>query len=499
MHSEIPISVLIVEDHKLIRVGIISALARFRDISIIGEAENGEEAIEKVVNLRPDVVIMDISMPVMNGLESSRHIRNLDLSTKIIMLTTFDRDDVVQSAFSSGANGYCLKDIEPNLLYEAICTVHGGGIWLDSAMAEKVLRLSAVADEGSSSVTEDGAVSFSQSERLYLRRLLEGATPRLIAEELNLSTSVATTKVVNILKKVERLKLPSDEEQTEFSEPNRLMTWPESLTSKYQCLGILGRGGMSTVFKVKHKLLNEIQAVKFLAWNLSTDRIFASRFTREARIISHLSHPNIISIRDHGVIPEGLPYLVMEYADGPSLADMLQRSGPIEEGEARSIFLQLTRGLGHAHENGVVHRDVKPGNVILTLAQSRCVPKIVDFGLAKISQRKTVSQDLTQSGQILGSPLYMSPEQCRGDNIDRRSDIYSLGCLMYETIAGRPPLKRASAVETMSAHLTEIPNSIEESLCSKGLNEIILRCLEKDPDDRYGDFAELCDSLMSLN
>lgn len=411
MSSTAPISVLLVEDHNLFRLGIRCSISRDKSIYIVGEACNGQEAVDQAVVLQPDVILMDISMPVMSGLESSRALRTAKSNSKIIMLTSNDSQEFIKSALDAGANGYCLKDIEPELLCAAIKAVHKGNFWLDSAITKKALSVS--------------------------------------------GETVQTCSVAD----------------------------------KYERLSLLGQGGMSEVWKARHKLLDKVVAIKFLGKHLN-EPSFKRRFTQEARITSRLSHPNIIGIQDYGIAANGDPFIVMDFEDGMTLSEVIEKEGAITENLARRIFIQIAEALEYAHVNGVIHRDVKSSNILLPSSPFSGA-KLLDFGLAKAVKVESADQRLTQSGLVFGSPIYMSPEQCHGENIDGRSDIYSLGCVMYETLSGRPPFKGDSGFDTMLMHLNELPEELPGHLCSPRMWSIIQCCLQKDANKRFACMTEL--------
>src|SRR4029450_1587391 len=214
---------------------------------------------------------------------------------------------------------------------------------------------------------------------------------------------------------------------------------------------------MSAVYKARHLLIDRIVAIKVLHSHLVSQATTLKRFQQEANAVSHLSHPNIIAIHDFGISAETQPYLIMDYLEGTSLSDLLEKEGHLSLERAFPIFLEICEALDHAHEHGVVHRDLKPSNVMLTNIgeQTDCV-KIVDFGIAKLMPTAdSEGQNLTKTGEVFGSPLYMSPEQCMGQPLDAPCDIYSMGCVMYETLMGKPPFHGNNVLETMYMRLTE--------------------------------------------
>lgn len=252
---------------------------------------------------------------------------------------------------------------------------------------------------------------------------------------------------------------------------------------KYEVGDRLGSGGMSTVYLAKHKFLNKNVAVKVLHSNLASDAKSVQRFQMEAKAAFDLTHPNLLTIYDFGISQDGQAYIVMDYIEGESLSDLVQRQGHIDLTQALPLFYDICLGLAHAHEKNVLHRDIKPSNVMLLKGETRIVAKIVDFGLAKSYDESAMK--LTQTGEIFGSPLYMSPEQCQGATLDNRSDIYSLGCLFYESLSGIPPIKGDSAYDTFKRKFSDSPLPFDPALNIPGwLSALIMSMLSVKRDER---------------
>lgn len=289
---------------------------------------------------------------------------------------------------------------------------------------------------------------------------------------------------------------------------NRSKTYlPEKtvLAERWEVTEFLGEGGMSAVYKMRHLAMGRTAAAKVLHPHLSFDDKHLQRFQREAQAASAINHPNVINIYDCGVTPDGRPFILMEYLAGQSLADEIKDCGKLSLERALDIFLSICDGMAHAHERGVVHRDLKPSNVMLVSGQNKMeITKVVDFGIARVIPTEGPEDEklhqLTQTGEVFGSPLYMSPEQCLGKHPDQRSDIYALGCLMYEVLSGAPPLKGESFLETMHMQLEEVPKCYVKTLSNsreKAVEGVVLKCLAKNPSDRYGTMYELRKDLTA--
>lgn len=290
-----------------------------------------------------------------------------------------------------------------------------------------------------------------------------------------------------------------EQEKTVFASKEDLVG--KILGGKYEVLKLLGKGGMSAVFKVKHIVLGKEYAIKVMHSHLVADDNALARFKQEAAAACALSHPNIISVHDFDQ-ESGQPYQAIDYLEGISLADAIRAHGKLEPERALPMFIQAASALSHAHSKGVIHRDLKPSNIMLITQDGQPdFVKIVDFGIAKVlPQEGEAIQQLTQTGEVFGSPLYMSPEQCLGNKLDGRSDIYQMGCLMYETLTGSPPLVGETVFETIQKHIDEVPKSIIDILppskVVESLSQVIAKSLAKSPQHRQQNMDELLSDLI---
>lgn len=277
------------------------------------------------------------------------------------------------------------------------------------------------------------------------------------------------------------------------------------LADTYELLAVLGKGGMGVVYKARDLLRDRLVAVKMLHPHLTSDQQGVKRFQHEVRACRALEHPNVVQVHDSGITEDGRPYLVMTYIDGRSLGEVLEKEHSLEPERAILIFSQVCDALAHAHHKGVVHRDLKPNNIMLVASEaSKDVVKIVDFGIAKlVAPDGTDTQTLTRTGETFGSPWYMSPEQCLAQRLDSRSDIYALGCVMYHALTGKPPLVGESAFETMTFHVSKKPRpfkSVRADLSVQPELERVVRvAMEKIPEERWQSMTEFRDQLLAAS
>src|SRR5581483_8273910 len=257
---------------------------------------------------------------------------------------------------------------------------------------------------------------------------------------------------------------------------------------RYELHRRLARGGMADVFLARDQLLDRPVAVKVLFPEFATDPSFVERFRREAQSAANLNHPNIVSVYDWGA-EQGTYFIVMEYVEGRSLADILRTEGPLHPQRAAEVASDIAAALGFAHRNGVIHRDVKPGNVLISPAGH---VKVADFGIAR-AMGAGVEDNLTKAGSVMGTATYFSPEQAQGLALDPRSDLYSLGVVLYEMVAGRPPFTGDSPVSIAYKHVQEQPTPPRRANANvpADLEAIIMRLLAKNPHARYPSAEDL--------
>jgi beta-lactam-binding protein with PASTA domain/predicted Ser/Thr protein kinase len=277
------------------------------------------------------------------------------------------------------------------------------------------------------------------------------------------------------------------------------MTTPQHLSDRYELGEILGFGGMSEVHLARDVRLHRDVAVKVLRADLARDPSFYLRFRREAQNAAALNHPSIVAVYDTGEAetPTGpLPYIVMEYVDGVTLRDIVHTDGPLPPRRAIEIIADACQALNFSHQNGIIHRDVKPANIMISTTNA---VKVMDFGIARAIADS--GNSVTQTAAVIGTAQYLSPEQARGDTVDARSDVYSLGCVLYEILTGEPPFTGDSPVAVAYQHVREdpVPPSQRHEGISADLDAVVLKALAKNPDNRYQTAAEMRTDLIRVH
>src|SRR6266545_4900713 len=271
----------------------------------------------------------------------------------------------------------------------------------------------------------------------------------------------------------------------------------EILNGEFRILEKIGTGGMGSVYRANQTAMNRLVAVKILHPKLANRKDLVSRFRREAKAMSHLSHPNTVKVLLYGELEDGSLYIVMEYLEGKNLNQTVRAEGAMAFERALPILIQVCGALEEAHRAGIVHRDLKPENIFLcNQGGLRDFPKVLDFGLAKVTERemRPGSVILTQEGMVFGTPEFMSPEQAQGKILDARSDIYSLAVILYELVTGKLPFDARTPMEFVTLHVQATPIPLATRAPSKtfpgGLQQVLDRAMSKKPEERYQTAAE---------
>lgn len=274
-----------------------------------------------------------------------------------------------------------------------------------------------------------------------------------------------------------------------------------SQVGEYQVTGKIGEGGMGIVYAGIHPVIGKKVAIKLLNLALSQDPMMVQRFVQEARAVNQIQHHNIVDIFAFGQLPNGRHYFVMEYLQGRSLKHRLQADPPVSYAEAFQILISVCDALAAAHNTGIIHRDLKPDNIYLVDGRpAEHLVKLLDFGIAKLLRRGDGEGSQTRTGAPIGTPFYMSPEQCRSKTIDARSDVYAMGVIVFEMFTGRLPFAGPDYIDTVNGHLMGTPPLPTDYVAGLpiDLESLILRCLEKDPDHRPANAGEIAEALRAV-
>lgn len=263
---------------------------------------------------------------------------------------------------------------------------------------------------------------------------------------------------------------------------------------KYELIEVVGRGAHGVVYKARHRMLDQYVAIKFYDPQLFASEHSVERFQKEACLLSAFEHQNIVKFQSYGKTPDGQHYMVLEFLAGETLESIIAKTGPLDEARILPIFIQVCRGLKYVHEGAVLHRDLKPSNIMVQAEADGDHVRIMDFGVFK--DLSTANQQLTKTGALVGSANYMSPEQCKSEALSQASDIYALGCVMYEAFVGVAPMNTESELLIMSNQLSKEISAVPARRgISKQTEGIILRCLNKSPDNRFTNAADLQTAL----
>jgi serine/threonine-protein kinase len=342
----------------------------------------------------------------------------------------------------------------------------------DEALAERLLRWQELREQGRAAGAEQLC-----ADRPELAGALGQRIRALLAMEAALGVGDETPRAADATPP----PVPGPSAPTELSLPG------------YEVLGVLARGGMGVVYKARNLRLNRLEAVKLMLAGLHATPEGLARFRTEAEAVARLRHPNVVQVYQVGDWA-GEPYFTMEYLEGGSLAERLRRA-PLPPREAAALVQSLAGAVRHAHERGIVHRDLKPANVLLQDG----VPKITDFGLAKLLDRGPGSADRTRTGAVMGTPCYLAPEQAggRSKEVGPAADVYALGAILYECLSGRPPFEGETTLDTLEQvrRCEPVPPSRLRPRVPRDLENICLQCLRKEPGRRYAGARELADDL----
>jgi DNA-binding NarL/FixJ family response regulator/tRNA A-37 threonylcarbamoyl transferase component Bud32 len=422
------VSIVIADDHAMVRSGLRVLLEAEPDLEVVAEAGDVTTALECTRAHRPAVVVLDLNMPGEPSLPAIPRFLEAAPGTAIVMLTMQSEPAYAREALSAGASGYVVKTSAEADLVEAVRAAAAGGTYL---------------------------------------------TPALGA---------------SLAKAMWRPPAAADAQDTE----------PEigSTFAGHRIEGVAGRGAMGVVLRATDLMLDRRVALKLIAPALARDPVFRTRFERECRVAAALDHPNVVPIFRAGE-EAGKLYVTMRYVDGTDLKSLIARERWLDPARAVGLVAQIAGALDEAHRHGLVHRDVKPANILIAARAGGERAFLTDFGISK--QRSTTDTALTGTGMAIGSVDYMAPEQAQVRELDARTDVYGLGCVLFHALTGSVPFIRGNDLERMWAHAHEPappPSSIDARLPS-ALDAVLLRALAKAPDDRQQSAGELAREALA--
>jgi CheY-like chemotaxis protein len=411
-----PITVVLADDHALVRGGLRRVLDAEDDLEVVAEAGDADEAIRVVGELHPRIVLLDVNMPGTPSLEAIPSLLGAAPGCAVVMLTMHDDFAFARDALAAGASGYVLKDAAERQLVDAVRAVVAGRGYLDPGL---------------------GA------------RAIAAARPALTGD-LPIGSSFAGHRVD----------------------------------------GVAGRGGMGVVYRATDLMLGRRVALKLMAPGVAADPTFRARFLSECRLAASIDHPHAVDVF-HAGEERGLLYVTMRYVDGTDLRAILREQRRLDPDRALRFVEHVAGALDDAHRRGLVHRDVKPGNVLVAWRDAEEQAYLADFGLTK---EPAVASDLTGTGLAIGTADYIAPEQAQGHEIDGRADTYALACVLYQCLAGAVPYENDSDLEKVWAHVHQPPPSLADVRpdLPQELGRVLAQAMAKDPGERpptSGQFA----------
>jgi len=456
-------------------------------------AVNGADALERITGRRFDLVLLDVMMPELDGHETLRRLKTEEATRDIpvIMISALDDLSSIVRCIENGAEDYLPKPFDPVLLRARINASLEKKRLRDQEVdylrqVDRVIEAAAAVEAGGydrSSLTEVGQRADALGR---LARVFDSMAGEVRSRENRLRTRVKELR--QEIDAAKRVRV-----ETEAFDGARLETG-EVFGGRFEIIELLGYGGMGAVYRARDLELGEDIAIKVLRPEFVSDPESLERFKTEIRLARRISHPNVVRTHDFGEA-DGVRFLTMELVVGLTLRELIDSRGVLSVSAALAIAAQLAESLVVAHAQGVVHRDIKPQNLLL---DDDGVLKVMDFGVACLAQR---SSTLTRAGALVGTPAYMSPEQLIGEHIDERSDLYSVGVVLYECLAGRPPLDGTSPITLIAKVLNQAPPPLAE--LTEGIPDavcaLIHRLLAKNPNDRIASASALGGELARMS
>jgi CheY-like chemotaxis protein len=457
-------------------------------------AENGRQALDRVRAQNFDLVLLDILMPGVDGYEVLEQLKQ-DPGTRdipVIMISALDDISSVVRCIERGAEDHLPKPFDPVLLRARIsaCLEKKRLRDLELEYLERVREVSEAAkavEDGSYQPGSLGRLASDADELGRLARVFDGMAAKVRERE-----SLLKDRVRDLRREIEAARATPRSVDAQVDGGN--LRTGQQFAERYEILATVGSGGMGSVYRARDLELDEEVAIKTLKHQFVTDETLIGRFKQEIRLARKLSHGNVVRTHDFGQW-RGVYYLTMEYVEGITVRELIDTRGRLETSSTLAIGTQVSAALSAAHEQGIIHRDIKPQNLLL---DADGVLKVMDFGIARLAEKTST---LTEAGLVVGTPSYMSPEQLLSEAIDVRSDLFAVGVVLYECLTGALPFEADAPVALIAKILSEEPLSpgrLNDEIPG-AFTELILSLLAKDPDERIQTAAELGERLRGLN
>ncbi len=407
-----PITIVLADDHALVRGGLRRILDAEDDFHVVAEAGDADEALRIARDLRPRIVLLDEPMPGTPSIDAIPSLLGEAPGCAVVMLTMHDDSARVRKALAAGASGYVLKDAAERQLVDAVHAVVAGRNYVDPGLGARVLA---------------------------------APPPR---------SAAATSGRLDI----------------------------GSTFAGHRVDGIAGRGGMGIIYRATDLALSRPVALKLMAPGLASDPVFRARFESECRLAAAIDHPHAVEVF-HAGEEDSLLYVTMRYVDGTDLRAILRAELRLEPERAVRVVDHVAGALDEAHRRGLVHRDVKPGNVLVAARDDGERAFLSDFGLTK---ERAVPSELTGTGLAIGTADYIAPEQAQGRELDGRADVYAPACVLYQSLAGSVPYERDSDLENLWAHIHQPPPALVDVRpeLPPAFSDVLTRAMAKDPAER---------------
>ena len=433
-----PLDIVIVDDHAMVRSGLRLLLESDGEFAVVAEAGDVDSGLRCVEAHKPRLILLDVNMPGRPSLPAIPELLAASPGAAVVVMTMQDEPAYARAAMTAGASGYVLKEAAEAELLEAVRAAAAGRTYLNPQLGARMIATSAEPDESPSASAPPA-----------------DPTGTGAAMELAYGSTFAGHRID----------------------------------------GEAGRGGMGVVYLATDLTLDRRVALKLIAPRMAGDPVFRARFVSECKLAAAIDHPNVVPIF-HAGEERGVLYVTMRYIDGTDLRTLLSEVGRLEPTRAVRIVAQVAGALDAAHQHGLVHRDVKPANVLLATRGGEERAFLTDFGVTK---ERSAQTGLTKTGFAVGTADYMAPEQARGVDVDGRADIYALGCILYRSLTGAVVYERDSDVEKMWAHIHDPPPRLLEVRpeLPPGLGGVLDRALAKHPDDRQRSAAELAEQALA--